>query len=142
MGCFTVNSQLCPPSLRTRYGGQAGVANHATRKNYLAHNVACRYQEIYRIQKSMITFKHFVQDDVQDDTLNLEIWKGEDFEIAVKVFLDDRVDIDLLNPDQTYSSSELVEILKIVVPFAIETASVHDSVRKMDEERRRAREEQ
>ena len=90
----------------------------------------------------MSAYKHFVQDDVQDDTLNLEIWKGEDYEIAIKVFLDDSLDIDLLNPDQKYSSSELLEILKIVVPFVIETALIHDSVRKMDEERRRTREGQ
>lgn len=88
----------------------------------------------------MSTFTKLVGSEVLDDSLNLEIYRGEVgenmCELVVTIFLDDKLELTIPEPNLTFSSSELAEILEMVIPFAIYAAGVNDMVRKMDEERR------
>ena len=82
-------------------------------------------------------FSKVVYSDVTDGTLNLEIYRNGACELVVAIFEDDKIEILLVDETKTYSAEELREVLDFVVPFSIETAGINDSVRTMDEERRK-----
>lgn len=69
----------------------------------------------------MNTFTSTSGSDINDDSENLEIFRGGKCEMSVTVFLDDRFEIYPPKKGRTYDASEVAEILRLVVPFVIET---------------------
>ncbi len=74
--------------------------------------------------KSVKTFTHSIGSDIQDDSMNIEIYRGESqgyAELGVSILWDDKYEIQPPEGSRTYSAEEVTELLELVVPFVVET---------------------
>ena len=76
---------------------------------------------------SVKTFTAAVASDIQDDSMTLEIYRGESFsspsaEMAVTLLWDETYEIYPPTGSRTYTCEEVTELLELVVQFVIERA--------------------
>lgn len=82
----------------------------------------------------MRKFTRLIGSDIQDDSETLEIFVGQNLQMAVSILLDDSFEIYPPDQSHTYSASDVAEILEFVVPFVIETIKGNAVDRKSDQE--------
>jgi hypothetical protein len=63
-----------------------------------------------------------ISSDVEDDTLNLEVYRGKKCELVIAIYSDDTFKFYPGNNLPKYTSKELEEILNATIPFCIRTA--------------------
>ncbi len=87
-------------------------------------------EEVPSPEKAVKTFSSVSASDIQDDSITLEIRRGEyssqpSAEMAVSILWDETYEIYPPTGSRTYTCEEVTELLELVVPFVIERARVN-----------------
>lgn len=73
-----------------------------------------------------------------DGSKNLELSRNDQFVLNVAIMEDNSFEVKIEDFERNYSGAEVLEILNMVVPFAVDTAGIMSSLRRSEDEWNRA----